>query len=172
MPAAHYIVAEAPWGPEHIDTVLAALNMAGERSLPLYTALVARYPLTSEQWARVPPTCPGLGAALPAVVQRSEAEAALLVRRMTDTERQHLRALALCLGVAQRRGSLPSLPTPIVQRLLADCAAHFAAAPSEQQEAWHRVTWTRRRKLSLLAGTLVATTAAGALVLCTSERRA
>ena len=172
MPAAHYIVAEAPWGPEHIDTVLAALNMAGARAVPLYTALVARYPLTAGQWARVPSRCRCLGAALPTVLRRSEAEAALLVRCMTDTERQHLRGLALCLGAAQHRGSLPSLPGPIVQRLLADCAAHFAAAPPEQQEAWHRVAWTRQRKLSLSAGTLVATTAAGALAPCASERRA
>ena len=152
MANAHYMVAEVPWGPEHIDTVLAALNMAGARAVPLYTALVARYPLTASQWACVPSRCRGLGAALPTVLWRSEAEAALLVRRMTDTERQHLRDQALCLGVAQRRGSPPSLPGPIVQRLLADCAAHFAALSPKEQAAWRRAWAARQQKGGEAAG--------------------
>lgn len=168
MAAAHYLVTQAPWGPHHTAEVLASLTTAGITALPLYPALVARYPLTADQWALLPTPCPGLGAALPRVLQRSEAEAALLVRHMSAAEQQHLRALALYLGVAQRRGHLPSLPSPLSQGLLADCAAHFAGLPPEQQAAWQQAWLTKRQRLGLpavLAGATVAAAAAGALLL-------
>ncbi|KAL4425174.1 hypothetical protein ABPG75_009190 [Micractinium tetrahymenae] len=83
---------------------------------PLYAALVARQPLTAEQWAQVPSPCAGLGAALPAVLERSTAEAALLVQHLCAEERARLRAAAICLS--QGRG-LPALPTPLLLRVLA-----------------------------------------------------
>lgn len=66
---------------------------------------------------------PGLGVALPAALQRSEAAAALLVRHMTADDQQQLRTLALSLCAAQRRGQLPQLPTHLAHRLLTECAA-------------------------------------------------
>ena len=73
----------------------------------------------------MPLACNGLRTALPAVLQRSAHEAALLVRHMPEWERERLRTLALCLGRAQRllhtRRSfqLPQLPPDVVGRLLA-----------------------------------------------------
>ena len=60
---------------------------------------------------------PGLAAALPAVLCRSEAEAALLVRRLPVGERQRLRTAAPCLARAQHVHSL-QLPSPILRLLL------------------------------------------------------
>lgn len=86
---------------------------------PLYASLAARQPLAAAEWALVPAPCPGLAAALPAVQQRSEAEAALLVARLPAADKQRLRTAALCLAHAERHGRLPPLPTPLVARLLA-----------------------------------------------------
>lgn len=85
--------------------------------------------------------CPRLGAALPEALQRSAAEAALLVRHMTAEGRRQLRTLALCLGMAQRCGSLPRLPGPIMQRLLAEGAAQHAQRPLPQRtrSPWQRL---------------------------------
>ena len=65
--------------------------------LTLYAPLVARQPLAPAEWARVPSPCPRLAAVLPAVLERSEAEAALLVRRLPPADRKRLRT----------RGALP-----------------------------------------------------------------
>ncbi len=51
----------------------------GKWRQPLYASLAARQALTAAEWAHVPMPCAGIGAALPAVLQRSEAEASLLV---------------------------------------------------------------------------------------------
>ena len=66
---------------------------ARQRSLPLalHAPLVARLPLTPTRRSRVPLPCPGLGAALPAVLARSEAEAALLVARLPASDHDRLR---------------------------------------------------------------------------------
>lgn len=88
-------------------------------ALPLYALLVARQPLTPEEWSLVPSPCPGLGASLPAVLARGGVEAALLVARLPPADAQRLRTLALCLARAARQGALPALPTPILSRLLA-----------------------------------------------------
>ncbi len=129
------MVAEAPWSPRHAGSVLAVLSAEGDLARSLYPALVARCPLTPEQWAQVPVACPCLGTALPAVLRRSEAEAALLVRHLPSREQQCLRTLALSLGAAQRRGQLPSLPLPIVNGLLAEGTAHYAVVWPNQQHA-------------------------------------
>ncbi len=69
---------------------------------------------------------PGLGVALPAALERSEADAAALVWHMSGPNRQHLRAAALCLGAAQRRGLLPQLPSSVMHSVLAQCVAQHA----------------------------------------------
>ena len=181
MKVAFYLVCEAPWAPQHAGNMLAALNAAGRVALPLYPALVARRPLTPEQWAHIPAPCPGLRTALPAVLRRSEAEAALLVRHMPDLERQCLRTLALYLGAAQRRGRLPLLPPAITDRLLADCAAHYVLPPTKQhaqqrqrqrqqqlmsqQRQQPRARLTRLQKFGVLVGVSMAAVAASALLL-------
>lgn len=82
----------------------------------------------------------GLGVALPAALQRSEADAALLVRCMTADDQQQLRTLALSLCAAQCRGLLPQMPAHLVQRLLAECAAqhgHRQLAAQVSREVQH-----------------------------------
>lgn len=91
--------------------------------LPLYACVAARLPLTEAEWALVPLPCPGLGSALPAVLQRSEAEAALLVARLPASDKERVHTFALCLARAERERQLPPLPGPLVARLLALCLA-------------------------------------------------
>jgi hypothetical protein len=78
--------------------------------------------LTEEQWAAVPSPCPGLGRALPAALDRSEAEARRIVQRLPGAEAQRLRVFALCLERSQRRLGI-QLPSPLVGTLLALAAA-------------------------------------------------
>jgi hypothetical protein len=118
------LLAEAPRQPA--SELLAAIETAWHpESKPRFYALVAALqPLTAAEWARVPTPCAGLGAVLPAVLERSIAEAGLLVRHLPTGDQARLRTLALCLARAQRRRPtrrsprLPPLPTPIVWRLL------------------------------------------------------
>jgi len=132
--AAHCLLAEGPLLPagQLLDMLArycrdgnSALPLYGGNSvLPLYPVIAARQPLTAAEWERVPDACPGLGAALPAVLARSAQEAALLVRRLPPADRQRLCTTAMCLGCAQRRpGGIPVLPTPVVWRILALCCA-------------------------------------------------
>ena len=107
--------------------VFARLKSMGRLGLHFYPDLATNWDLTVLGWQQVPSPCPFIGAALPAVLERSEAKAALLVQHMTDDDRRHLRTLALCLGAAGRRGLLPQLPTPILHRLLAESAAQHAS---------------------------------------------
>ena len=83
-----------------LEDALAALAAAGQAALPLFADLAACWPLSQEQWERFPCPCPGLGAALPAVLARSEAGVSRLVARLTAGERQRLRTAALCLARA------------------------------------------------------------------------
>ena len=100
------------------EIVLSAAEAAGEVALPLFADLAACAALSPAQWQRVPAPCLGLGAALPAVLARSAAEAALLVVRLLAEMRQSLRIGALCLGRAQRRHRT-ELPAALVGRVLA-----------------------------------------------------
>lgn len=86
--------------------------------LSLYAPLAARQPLTPVEWARVPVPCPGLSAALPAVLARSEAEAGHLVRCLPAADRQRLRTAAQCIRRVERRWRL-SLPSELLRPLLA-----------------------------------------------------
>lgn len=96
---------------------------------PLYSPLVARLALTPLEWARVPSPCPGLHRVLPAVLARSKAEAALLVRHLPADDRERLRTAALCLARAQRVSGLP-LPAEHLGRIMALALAGKQASPS------------------------------------------
>lgn len=96
----------------------------------LYVPLVARQPLTPAEWKRVPSPCDGLGAALPAVLARSEAEAALLVSHLPAKACERLRTAALCIKRAERRWRV-SLPAELLRPLLAAAVA----APEGAEEA-------------------------------------
>lgn len=115
------LLAEAPLPPPR--AVLPALLHAGKWALPLYPIWVARQPLAAADWASIPHAVPGLGAALPAVLRRSEAEAAQLVRHLMAADRVRLCTAALCLARVEQCGQLPPLPTPLVQCILALCVA-------------------------------------------------
>lgn len=86
--------------------------------LPLYATLATAWPLTTTQWQQVPFPCPGLGTALPAVLARSQAEAALLVHHLPAADRSRLRTAALALHRLQRCLKV-SLPTDLAHRILA-----------------------------------------------------
>ncbi len=104
---------------------LAILERHPGRAEPLYGVLAARQSLTAAQWARVPSPCRGLADALPAVLQRSTEEAALLMQHLGRSVRERLRTFALCLARAQSRQGTPhrprlaTLPTALVWHLLA-----------------------------------------------------
>ena len=101
-----------------LEYALQALQRAGEVALPLFADLASCTALSPEQWQRMPAACPALGAALPAVLARSVAEAALLVGCLPSDVRQRLRTGALCLSRAQR-DHRTELPAAIVGTILA-----------------------------------------------------
>lgn len=92
--------------------------------LPLYPRIAARHALDASQWQLIPSPCPGLAAALPAVFDRSPAEAAQLVTRLPPSDRHRLRTFALCLARTQRLFDV-HLPGPLVGRIL----SLFARSP-------------------------------------------
>ncbi|EFN53972.1 hypothetical protein CHLNCDRAFT_58343 [Chlorella variabilis] len=102
-----------------VQPALGILLQYSQRSATLFTDLVARLPLSQEQWHSIPAPCSDLGRALPAVLERSTAEAGWLVRRLAKGQRKRLRAAALSLARAQR--GLPSLPAELSGRILAVC---------------------------------------------------
>ena len=121
-PGAHLMSARLLLPATPTSDALAALLRAGKVAWPLFADLAASRALSLAQWKRIPAPCPGLGAALPAVLSRSEAEGRQLVRRLPDAERCRLRAAALALGWAQRALGI-ELPAVLVRRVLALAAA-------------------------------------------------
>ena len=115
-----------------VPLLLAALTRAPhERTQPLYADLAGRLPLTAEQWAQVPAPCAGLLRALPAVLARSEAEAAALVAHLPADEQQRLqqRLTAAAGALARPTGrSGAQLPPDVRRRVLADWLAHECTA--------------------------------------------
>ncbi|EFN53862.1 hypothetical protein CHLNCDRAFT_135973 [Chlorella variabilis] len=95
------------------------LQMFSPRSASLFADLVARLPLSQEQWHSFPAPCPDLARALPAVLQRSAAEAVWLVGRLAEGQRARLRATALSLARVKR--GMPPLPAELSGRILALC---------------------------------------------------
>lgn len=91
---------------------LGALKSAHAEAQPLYADLAALFALSAAEWERVPAPCTGLGRALPAVLERSDAEARQLVRRLSLVEQQRLRTAALprasCgAAAAAHHGAMP-----------------------------------------------------------------
>lgn len=86
---------------------------------PLFVEAVRRWRLLPEQWAQVPVPCPGLAAALPAVLARQDTEgAAQVMRRLREGHREQLQAAAHCLARAQRQLEL-ALPMGVMWNVLA-----------------------------------------------------
>jgi ankyrin repeat protein len=81
--------------------LLKSLAAAGPVASPLYAQLAAARQLSVTQWEQVPASCPGLGAALPAVVARSTEEAACLVHRLPAEERDLLHTTLKSLAGSQ-----------------------------------------------------------------------
>lgn len=127
-PMEHYIDcvrAVAPLTPPN----LALPDLVHWAKSPLYTAFrsllsdyIAHWPLSAKHWAQVPAPCPGLAHALPAVLARSDAEAALLVSHLPDPDRARLRMAALCLHRSQRCLQV-QLPPVLVRHILSLGAA-------------------------------------------------
>lgn len=119
-PLAHIasLLIAAPGQPPH--DLLQCLNRHTPEALPLFAQVAAHYPLSPPDWQLIPSPCPGLAAALPTVLERSEAEAALLVARLPAAERRGLRIAALALHRAQAHRCV-WLPLPLVWRILAAC---------------------------------------------------
>jgi ankyrin repeat protein len=107
-----------------LHSLVHAYNLlSGNRPLvlSLFNAAISRMPLTQHDWQLLPSPCSGLAAALPAVLQRSDAEAARLVAHLPDAERARLRLLTLCLSRASQR----RLPAAVSRTILAACALTF-----------------------------------------------
>ena len=103
-----------------LDALAAVPAHAQPDTQPLYADLAAHAPLTAAQWQRVPSPCVGLGRALPAVLARSEAEAAQLVARLPPADAARLRLAALSLHHQQRSLQLEAeLTGTLVNRMLA-----------------------------------------------------
>ncbi|EFN53861.1 hypothetical protein CHLNCDRAFT_135972 [Chlorella variabilis] len=102
-----------------VQTALGILLQYSQHSATLYADLMARLSLSEDQWHSIPAPCPGLARALPAVLQRSAAEAGWLVGRLAEGQHKRLRAAALSLARAQR--DVRSLPAELSGRILALC---------------------------------------------------
>jgi hypothetical protein len=96
-----------------------------DKARPLYADLAASRRMTRWQWRKLRRVCPPLAAALPAVLERSPAEARLLVQRLAARQRQRLRTFALCLVRAQRKARA-SLPAEVTGRILAMAGSMLA----------------------------------------------
>lgn len=114
--------------PQRLGSVLTYLGSKDRWACVLYAPLLLRNALTPEQWELVPFGLPGLGFALPAVMQRSEAEAEQLLWRMSAADVHHVRTAALSLGAAELRSQLPCLPSDIKHGLLLQCAEQHGKA--------------------------------------------
>eukprot|EP00887_Chlorella_sp_A99_P001737 scaffold8.g1737.t1 len=108
----------------------------------LLADLAALRALSPADWALLPTPCPALARALPAVIERSPAEAAQLVAHLPFAARGRLRTLALSLAHLQRRLRL-ELPESIMRRILAaapleEQREEAEEGPSDEEEEWHR----------------------------------
>ncbi len=101
--------------PQPAHSVLLAIACVQKPSLMAVVATCV--PLSPAEWLLFPPSCPGLSAALPAVLARSTTEAALLVSRLPPAERARARCAALSLARAQREAGV-ELPPALVTTIL------------------------------------------------------
>jgi ankyrin repeat protein len=104
-----------------VQPSLGSLLQYDQHSATLFADLAARFPLSQEQWQSIPAPCPDLARALPAVQQRSAAEAGWLVGRLSEEQRARLKAAALSLARVPQQWGLPSLPAELSGRILAVC---------------------------------------------------
>lgn len=111
---ARLLIAAPGQQPSHL---LQSLKLYGGVALPLFPDVAARYVLSPADWCLVPPPCPGLAASLPTVLQRSTAEAALLVAHLPAAERCRLQTAALCLHRAEAMAGF-TLQQPLLWRIL------------------------------------------------------
>lgn len=103
--------------PSHEDRTATAAKL-------LIPELVAHRALTAAQWAALPAELPGLLGALPAVLARSEAEAARLMAHLPEPMRAHIQAAMLALARVQHRSHV-SVPIVALQHIVS-----LAVAPS------------------------------------------
>ncbi len=99
-------------------TTLRVLCRAGPQlGWPLLPdVIMARAPLTAEEWDLVPFACPGLGRALPAALAVGQGRQ--LVHRLPWSQLLRLRTFALCLGRVQSLRLSFVLPPALVQHML------------------------------------------------------
>lgn len=112
---------------------LPLLVQQGDLTRPLFSEVVEHWPLTAAQWEQVPAPCPCLGTALPAVLQRSPAEAAALVARLPAADSARLRTFALALRRSQRRFDV-YLPAELAD---ASCACSTAELVGLLMSSFH-----------------------------------
>ncbi|KAL4421661.1 hypothetical protein ABPG77_001202 [Micractinium sp. CCAP 211/92] len=107
----------------------------------LLVQVAAHARLTPEDWQQIPAPTHGLGAALPAVLHRSVAEAGLLVGRLPWADRRRLRCAALCLSRASRRRLHPELAASVLALSATDperTAVKQRPGPTAlEEDAWH-----------------------------------
>jgi hypothetical protein len=106
-----------------VQPALGAMVQYNQHSATLFADLVARLPLSQEQWQSIPAPCPDLARAPPVVLERSSAEAGWLVGRLAEEQQARLRAAALSLARAQQ-SSNAVLPAELSGRILALCLLH------------------------------------------------
>jgi hypothetical protein len=103
-----------------VQPTLSTLVRYSQHSATLFADLVAHLPLTQAQWQSIPAPCPDLVRELPAVLERSTAEAGWLVGRLAEGQRARLRTAAFCLARAQHKSNAV-LPAELSGRILALC---------------------------------------------------
>lgn len=130
---ARLLLRRADLPPNDTPELLGLLAETGAAARHLYPLLAARMPLTPAQWRSIPPGCPGLAAALPAVLARSASEARCLVACLPADDRAALRAGALALARAQRSAGV-ELPPALVTRLLLEALAPAAREEEAEEE--------------------------------------
>lgn len=108
--------------PSQLCDVLSAPGTSPTARRLLYADLAAGCALSAAEWQSMPTPCPGLARALPAVLERSAAEATQLVQHLPAEERERLRTAALALARLQRRHRI-ALPAPLLRACLAQCLA-------------------------------------------------
>ena len=123
---ARLLVDAAPAAQPSLGALLAAMgewaDHRDEVADALLARLAARLPLSKEDWASIPAPCPQLASVLPAVLQRSAAEAGWLVGRLAAEQQDRLRTTALLLGRAtQQSEGGATMPRELAHRILAQC---------------------------------------------------
>jgi hypothetical protein len=114
--AAASLLLHAAAAPRQLD--LTILLAAGPRGLHLLADyVIARMPLSTAEWERIPAPCPGLLHALPAALTRSADQAREVVQRLSPSDAAQLRTALQCLQITQRRCGVFLLPDLVLNVL-------------------------------------------------------